>query len=167
MIALQMKSLKQFMNTFLLSDTFDIFLLEKASITTYNTFEIDGRQNRTFYSDEEWEDPAIRPYEFSCWKDLKGLCFDLIKGHRTPAAFKFVLQLCPKYVKGILEHGDTLLTEQDIKALVITLKYNGSELMLLTGTSMNTFLPDHSAELCWDQAMLRFLNKRGLDYEQL
>ena len=37
------------------TECFDSFLLEEAVITTYNTFRIDGRINREFYSDEEWE----------------------------------------------------------------------------------------------------------------
>lgn len=167
MIALQMKSLKQFMHALLASDTFDLFLLEQATITTYNTFEIDGRQNRTFYSEEEWNDASIRPYEFTRWKDIRGLCFDLIKGKHTPTCFKFVLQLIPTYIEGILKHEDTPLTAADIKSLVLTLKYDGTQLILVTGTSLKTFLPDKSLERCWDNAVKRFLSKKELDFEQL
>lgn len=167
MIAIQISSLKQFMNAFLVSDTFDIFLLEKASISTYNTFDIDGRQNKDFYSSEEWENPAVRPYEFSRWKDIRGLCFDLIKGKHTPTSFKFVLQLCPEYIEGILKHEDTLLTSNDIKALIITLKYDGDRLLLITGTSLRTFIPDKSIDQYWDNAIRRFLSKKELSFEEL
>ncbi len=167
MIALQISSLKQFMNAFLVSDTFDIFLLEQASISTYNTFDIDGRQNKSFYSSTEWEEPAIRPYEFSRWKDMRGLCFDLIKGKHTPCSFKFVLQLCPEYIEGILKNEDTLLKSNDIKALIITLKYDGSRLLLVTGTSLKTFIPDKSIDRYWDNAIRRFLSKKELSYEEL
>ena len=167
MTALEIQSLKQFMHAFLADDTFDLFLLEEAVITTYNTFHIDGRQNKSFYSSEEWNDPAIRPYEFTRWKDLRGRCFDLIKGRRTPAGFKFVLQLIPDYIEGILKNEDTLLKPDDIKALVLTLKYDGTRLTLVTGTSLKTFLPDQSLEPCWDGAIRRFLAKHGLHYEEL
>ena len=167
MIALQINSLKQFMHAFLASDTFDIFLLEQASISTYNTFTIDGRQNRSFYSETEWEDPDIRPSEFSRWKDMRGLCFDLIKGKHTPSAFKFVLELCPEYIEGILKNEDTLLKSSDIKALVFTLKYDGSRLLLITGTSLKTFLPDKSIDQYWDNALKRFLTRKELAFEEL
>lgn len=167
MIALQIASLKQFMNAFLGADTFDIFLLEQAVITTYNTFQIDGRQNKAFYSEEEWEDPTIRPYEFTRWKDIRGLCFDLIKGKHTPTAFKFVLQLCPEYIEGILKNEDTLLKSNDIKSLILTLKFDGSRLILVTGTSLKTFIPDKSIEQYWDNAVKRFLSKKELGFEEL
>ncbi len=167
MIALQITSLKHFMNAFLGSDIFDIFLLEHASITTYNNFQIDGRQNRAFYSEEEWEDASIRPYEFTCWKDIRGLCFDLIKGKHTPTSFKFVLQLCPEYIEGILSKEDTLIKCSDIKAFVLTLRFDGSSLTLITGTSLNTFIPDKSADVYWDNAIRKFLSKKELAYEEL
>ena len=71
------------MSKFLAGDAFDSFLLEQATISTYNTFTIDGRQNRDFYTLEEWEDQEIRPYEFTAWKKIRPVCFDLIKGKRT------------------------------------------------------------------------------------
>lgn len=167
MIALQITSLKQFMNALLAADTFDIFMLEQASITTYNTFQIDGRQNKAFYTEEEWEDASIRPYEFTRWKDIRGLCFDLIKGKHTPTAFKFVLQLCPEYIEGILKNEDTLLKSDDIKSLVLTLKFDGNHLVLVTGTSLKTFIPDKSIEQYWDNAVRRFLAKKELAFEEL
>ena len=167
MIALQITTLKQFMNSFLGSENFDIFLLEHASITTYNTFQIDGRQNQAFYTAEEWDDPTIRPYEFTRWKDIRGLCFDLIKGKHTPTAFKFVLQLCPEYIEGILKNEDTLIKCSDIKSLVLTLKFDGSNLTLITGTSLKTFIPDKSIDSYWDNAIKRFLFKKELAYEEL
>jgi len=167
MIALQITSLKQFMNSFLGSDNFDIFLLEAASITTYNIFQIDGRQNQAFYTAEEWNDPTIRPYEFTRWKDIRGLCFDLIKGKHTPTSFKFVLQLCPEYIEGILKNEDTLIKASDIKSLVLTLKFDGSSLTLITGTSLKTFIPDKSIDTYWDNAVKRFLTKKELAFEEL
>ena len=64
MIALQIKEIKSFMGKLLGTECFDSFLLEEAVITTYNTFRIDGRINREFYSDEEWENKETHPDEF-------------------------------------------------------------------------------------------------------
>lgn len=167
MIAIQLTSIQKFMQTFLLSDVFDIFLLEEAQLSTFNTFHINGKLNEAFYTKEEWNDSTICPYPFSCWKDIRHLCFELIKGTHTPTSFKFILQLCPEYIIGILEKEDTLLSIENIKALVITLKYDGSRLTLITGTSLTTFIPDHSLEKIWDQAILRFLSKKHLPFEIL
>lgn len=165
MISFQIKNVKHFMGKFLTTESFDSFLVEEASISTYNTFLIDGRQNRNFYTSEEWEDKEIRPYDFTEWKTLRPVCYSLIKGRRTPCAFKFVLHLIPDYVPSILKDGETDITPQQIKAFVLTIKYDENGLTLVTGTSFHTFLLDKSADELWDKAMGRFLDKREIEYE--
>ena len=53
MIALQIADIRVFMKKLLLSETFDRFLLLEGSITTFNTFEIDGTFQKAYYSAEE------------------------------------------------------------------------------------------------------------------
>ena len=71
MIALKITNVKQFMGKLLASEEFDSFMLEEASISTYNTFMIDGHQNRDFYTTEEWEDKEMRPYDFTTWNQIR------------------------------------------------------------------------------------------------
>lgn len=167
MIALKIMNIKQFMGKLLGSEDFDAFLLEEASISTYNTFRIDGHQNREFYTAEEWDDQTIRPYDFSAWKTMRPICFDLIKGTRTPSAFRFVLHLIPSHVDSILQNGDTAVTSQQIKALVLNIKYDGTGLTLVTGTAFHTFLMDKTPDALWDQAVRRFLSQKSIAYEEL
>lgn len=167
MIALKITNIKQFMSKLLAGEDFDSFLLEEASISTYNTFMIDGHQNRDFYSSEEWEDKEVRPYELSAWKMLRPICFKLIKGKRTPTAFRFVLHLMPDYVAGILQKGDTAVTPQQVRAFVLNIKYDGTTLMLVTGTAFHTFLMDKTPDALWDNAVRLFLTKHEISYEEL
>ena len=53
MISLQIKNTKSFMNTLLVSEQFDSFEVEEATITTFNTFYIDGHIVKDFYTLEE------------------------------------------------------------------------------------------------------------------
>ena len=53
MIALQITSMKNFMNHLLVADTFDPFLLEEATVSTALTVTIDGHINKDFYPAEE------------------------------------------------------------------------------------------------------------------
>lgn len=167
MIALKITNVKQFMGKLLASEEFDSFMLEEAVISTYNTFMIDGHQNRDFYTTEEWEDKEMRPYDFTTWKQIRPICFSLIKGTHTPSAFKFILHLIPDYAASILKNGDTSVTPQQIKALVLTVKYDGTVLTLITGTSFNTFIMDKTVDVLWDNAIRQFLDKRGINYEEL
>ena len=167
MIALKITNIKQFMGKLLGAEDFDIFLLEEASISTYNTFYIDGHQNKEFYTAEEWEDETIRPYEFSTWKTIRPICFDLIKGTHTPTSFRFVLHLMPKYTESVLQNGDTSVTPEQVKAFVLNIKYDGTDLNLVTGTAFHTFLMDKTPDVLWDQAVRQFLSKKEIAYEEL
>ena len=167
MIALKITNVKQFMGKLLASEAFDSFLLEEASISTYNTFIIDGHQNRDFYTSEEWEDKEIRPFDFTTWKQIRPICYSLIKGTKTPSAFKFILHLVPDYLTSIIKDQDTTVTPQQIKALVLTVKYDGTTLTLITGTAFHTFIMDKSVDVLWDNAVKEFLDKREINYEEL
>ncbi len=167
MISLKITNVKHFMGRLLGSDDFDSFLLEEATVSTYNTFQIDGHMNREFYTTEEWEDETIHPYDFSMWKNMRPICFDLIKGTHTPSAFRFVLHLIPQYVQPILSKGDTAITSQQIKAFVLNIKYDGTVLTLVTGTAFHTFLMDKTPDALWDQTLRQFLDKKGISYEEL
>ncbi len=166
MIALQIINIKQFMAKFLAGDDFDAFLLEQATISTFNTFTIDGRENRDFYTAQEWEDRDLRPYEFSVWKKVRPVCFDLIKGKHTPASFHFVLHLAPDHTEAVLKTGDTAVTADQIKAFVLNIKYDGTSLTLVTGCSFHTFLMDKTPDTLWDRAVRQFLTKRQIDYDE-
>lgn len=167
MIALKITNVKQFMNKFLAGNDFDSFLLEEASISTYNTFIIDGHQNRAFYSTEEWEDRELRPYDFSMWKTVRPICFDLIKGKHTPAAFHFVLHLIPDYMAAVLQKEECAVTPDQVKAFVLNIKYDGTGLTLVTGTAFHTFLMDKMPDVLWDKTVRQFLDKKELAYEEL
>ena len=163
MIALEILSVKNFMKHLLSGDTFDVFLLEECTISTSNTYTIDGHINVDFFPPEE-RDSATLPYSLRPWSELKGLCFDLIKGKYTPLFFKFVLQLKPeqtlKLTEGVTDTGQ-------IKALVLNIRYDGSKVILTTGTSYHTFVLSREVDLCWDQFLCGYLEEKGIGYEKL
>lgn len=167
MIALKITNVRHFMSKLLGSGAFDSFLLEEASISTYNTFLIDGHQNRDFYTTEEWEDKEIRPYDFSAWKQMRPICYSLIKGTKTPLSFKFIFHLMPDYVASVLKKGDTAAAAGQLKALVLTIKYDGTTLTLITATAFHTFVMNKTIDELWDSAIRQFLDRREISYEAL
>ena len=167
MLAIQIKDVKIFMSKLLSADTFDSFLLEEVRIHTFNTFIIDGHQNREFYTKEELEDTESFPYEYSQWKDIKGICFQLIKGKKVPTFMKIILHKKPEAAYALLEEGDALEFAKTLKAFVVTIKYDGNGLLLTTGTSFSTFVPDKTADILWDAAFLKFLSSQGIDFEEV
>lgn len=166
MLALQITSLKIMMNQLLAGDAFDIFLLEEATVSTANTVTIDGHINKEFYPEEERGTDRI-PYDFQPWNEIKGMCFNLIKGKHTPLFFKFVFLLKPEKAAALLaKHGASAQTEA-LKALVLTLRYDGSQATLTTGTSYRTFVLSREADEIWDRAITGYLQEKGIAFEIL
>ncbi len=167
MLAIQIKDVKTFMSKLLSGNTFDSFLLEEAQIHTFNTFTIDGHQNRDFYTKEELEDPEIFPYEYSQWKDMKAICFRLIKGKKVPIFMKIIFHKKPEEAYTLLEEGEALEYADTLKAFVATIKFDSNGLLLTTGTSFSTFIMDRTPDLLWDAAFRKFLTAQGIDFEEI
>ena len=112
MINIHIKDKKGFTSKLFLKEDFDSFFVTEASVTTFNTYTIDGRIQKRFYTNEEYEN--LGKPEFSRWKDIRKLCFDMIKGSKTPIRFKIVLKLPEDLTLSILESTDTLVAAGDI-----------------------------------------------------
>lgn len=165
MIALRVKDIKSFMAKLLNQEVFDDFLVEEVQIQTYNNFVIDGHMNRNFFTKEELEDPEIFPYEYSMWKTIRPLVFQIIKGKKVPTLLKVTLLFHPKKARTALEEKEALEYADILKAFVITVKYDSTGLLLTTGTSFSTFLLDKTPDSIWDQTFSRFLTEHQIDYD--
>ncbi len=167
MTAYKITELKNFMGKLLATDCFDPFLLQEAVITTYNTFTIDGRLEKDFFTREEWEDTSARPYALSRWADIRPVCFSLIRGRKTPAAMKFVLYLKPDIRDKLIARCETNIPDGYVKDFVLTIRYENASMTCITGVSFSGFLPDKTPERLWDDTFQRFLVKKGISFEVL
>ena len=167
MIALEITNKKDFMNKLLRSETFDNFLLQEAIITSGATYQIDGRINKGFYSEEEVEEMGIAGYRMLPFSFLRGNCFDLIKGKKTPAAFKFVFLLSPDNLEKTIAAAGSPFTRNDITGTFINLTFQNQLLTLTTGISYSIFSLDKSLENYWDESVEKFLNKNEIEYEKM
>lgn len=166
MLALQITSLKALMNQLLAGDTFDIFLLEEAVISTANTYTIDGHINKDFFPPEERGTDCI-PYDFQPWSEIKGLCFNLIKGKHTPIFFKFVFHFKPEKATALLAQQGNQASADNLKAMVLNIRYDGTRAVLTTGTSYHTFVMNKDADSIWDKALMKYLSGKGIGYEEM
>ncbi len=166
MKAYKITELKNFMGRLLGSSIFDDFLLVKATVSTYNTFVIDGHINKEFFTGDVNDDGIMPSYDFSLWKDMRSLCFDLIKGKRTPVSFGLTMHLKPELADTLLKEGGAAVSSSDLKALVLNIKYDGSELSCITATAYHTFILDKTADQIWDEYMIRFLNEHSISFEE-
>lgn len=174
MVALRIMDIKGFMAKLLTEagTAFDAFLLSEAVITTYNTFTIDGHIHSEFYASDEMEKEKEQetPHRqtMSAWKAMKPICFNLIKGKRTPLNFKFVFYLSPENVEKFLvqsELSDTFRPE-NINGLALNIKYDGTMLSCISATSLNLFTLDKELEHAWDEMIRRFFLQNAIAFEE-
>lgn len=161
------------MSLLLASDTFDCFLLEEAVIGVASTITIDGRINREFFAGEEPEDsgafagskPQSLSEEFRPWSELRGLCYDLIKGKRTPLFFRFTMHLAPEKAAALLARENCDVDPSQVKALVLNIRYDGSKAVLTTGISFHTFVLSKEPDAIWDNALAKYLSAKDIPFE--
>ena len=156
MLAEQITDVRTFMEKLLIGNSFDTFLVDDITITTYNTFHIDGHIRKEFYTEDEL---AELPDEtFSEWAKLKPFCFSVIKGKKTPLQFKMIFALDRQRITALLASCDTSLTQEDIHALFINIRYEQGILSYVTGCSLKIFTTDKSLEQAFDRYIQSFID---------
>ena len=165
MIALKITQQKNFMAKLLTSDLFDIFVVEEATIDTFNTFSIDGRIHKEFYAGSD-EPEASSDAEFSSWSRIRPIALSLIKGKQTPLGFKFILHLSNDRKTELLKDADMDISPDQL-SLGINIRYSQGEVLITTGVSYGIFTLDKSAEKAWDEYIPSFLESNGIEADLL
>ena len=173
MTALELKVTKNIMNSLLVSDQFDSFLVEEAMITTFNTFHIDGHLVKDFYTGEELEElerekksVLFLHRKLSGLALLRPICFQLIKGKKTPVSFKVVLHAAPELIEKIAATPECQVAANLIRSLALNIRYDNGKVTCITGTAFTTFIMDKSVDNLWDAYIRRLLSGFGLDFEE-
>ena len=163
MIALQLTPIKEIMNQLLIKDSFDIFLLREATLQMGISYVIDGSYNKDFFTEEELnEQPKL--YDLISWSEVKSTMLNLIKGKKTPLAFQITFYLSNTQLSSILADE---LSNHDIKALGINLKYENNRLLLTSAINYSTFTLDKSIEPLLEDYIINFLKSHSIDFESL
>ncbi len=167
MIVLKLTDIKDFMNKLLRSEVFDHFLLQEAVITTASTISINGQITKDFYTKEEMEELQLEGCRFLPFSMLRTNCFDLIKGKKTPSAFRFVFLLSPKNMEKTVSSVGSSYTPSDVTGMYINLKYQNQLLSLTTGIAYNIFSTDKTLEAEWDKMVMKFLKQHEIEFEEI
>ena len=160
MIALKLTNRKLFMKHLLLTETFDHFLFIEGEITTFSKFSIDGYLQKSFF--EDTEQPNV---EFSFWKQIRDYCFSIIKGKQTPLNFKFIFSLSPENTARLITQNQLDFHPEDVQGLYLNIRFDGTDLLCITGTSLKTFSMDRSLEQAWDKMVQKFFIQKEIAFE--
>jgi hypothetical protein len=167
MLALQIEDIKDFMNKLLCTDLFDHFLLSTATITTYVTHTIDGHIHPDFFDSDTAEAEAAKQSEIAVFSQLRPICFQLMKGTRTPLSFKFVFQLSPENQSRTLAGSGSGFSADDVTGMFLHVKYQNRQLICTTGISYATFSLDKTLEQEWDRLITVFFKNKKIPFEVL
>ena len=155
------------MSKLLKSEIFDHFLLQEAVITSAATYNINGQITKGFYAEEELEELHLNGCRFLPFSMIRGNCFDLIKGKKTPSAFRFVFLLSPSNMEKTIQSIGSSYHASDITGMYINLKYQNQLLSLTTGIAYNIFSTDKTLENEWDNMVKKFLKQNAIAFEKI
>lgn len=164
MILCKITDKKDFMNKLLAGDCFYSFVVKEASIMGFVPFQIDGRINTAFFSGEDSDAALFLSEEYARWEDIRPICFDLIKGKRTPTRFQFILYLKQEAVGQLLNKEQLTKESSFVQHFVINIRFEQGEISLTTAVDYSSFTLDKQAEHLWDQTMMKFLSGKQIAY---
>ena len=163
MILLNIFDIKETMAHLLIRESFDVFLLEKVSITTFAKMEIQGRRNGEWF---ERDDTEAEFPDHLYWKEAKPFCYSYITGKKTPAFFTVSLKLTENEAQAVIPDSSLfqMMREQQTDVL-LHFRYEKDVLSVVSGTSSQTFTMDKSVEFAWDSEVKSMLKKLGIGFE--
>ena len=164
MLALKINTTKAFMHKLLIGDTFHIFSLAEASITTFNQFHIDGKLQMDFFDTDTAQQLSENGDIYSSWKDVKSYCYSIIRGKLPPLQFKFVMRLSPQQMMLLPLSEDPSVPADEISDLFLNIQYKNHELFCTTGTFSRLFTLDKTFETTWDNAVMNFFRGHQIDF---
>ena len=166
MISFKIEHTKDFMNKLLLQEAFDGFLVKEATISTFQTLHIDGSRNKSFYTTEELEELGT-DMDFVKWSEIKALCFQSIKGKKTPLSFKFVFKLSEKNTEKFLLQTGVSFNTSDVSGLFLNISFENGIIHCVSGTALKIFTMEKALDTEWDSMVERFLKQIQVEYERL
>ena len=166
MLALKITDVKDFMNKLLIGEVFDHFSFAEASITTFNTFTIDGLLQHDFFDTDTNAVLQEKSVKYSLWHDVKSYCFSIIRGRRTPLNFRIVFELSHDQTQSLLKN-EQHIADIPVQSFYLNIRYKNQSLLCTTGVSYTSFSPDKRLEHLWDDSMTVFLSSHHIPCEKL
>lgn len=164
MISVKIEDIKSFTSKLFVGEVFDHFLVKEVSVSTYNTFTIDGTIKNGYYSKEEMEEQCIGTY--SIWTTLKPFCFSMVKGKRLPTSFRIILLMPEDETERFLSTKNIGFPKEQVKGLYVNIRYEDEKLTCITGTSVSVFTMDKTLDEEWDNGFKGFLKQNQIPFEE-
>ncbi|MCD7956494.1 MAG: DUF5721 family protein [Lachnospiraceae bacterium] len=153
-----------FMKKLLTDDAFDTFLLSEASITTFATFQIDGRFHPDYFNTAEQEQLSAEKCGFTLWKRVRPFFFELTRGKHTPLKFRVVFRLAPYNVEKLISQSGLSIQADQVDGLFLNINFDGKALCCVSGVSMKLFALDKTLDHAWDDMLEKFFRHEQIPF---
>lgn len=163
MISLKILELNRFMAGLLKSDAFDTLWLREGYVRTYMEYRFQGRLYPEFYDTEEAE--ALQGRSCALWREVRPVVLELVKGRRTPLAFRLEFQLPEEEVGKVLERSGLVLREEP-PSMHLQLRFEHGTGRIVTGIARTAFSMDSSPDAAWDAEVQRRLRELAIAVER-
>ncbi|WP_317366448.1 DUF5721 family protein [uncultured Tyzzerella sp.] len=138
---------KIFMQKLLREEAFDKLEIRNISLETIVKYEILGNINKDYLQEDE------NRY-FVKWKELKPYIVSIIKGNVKPKFFKIVFSLDDNIVNSVCDNAN---------AMFLNITYQNDKITGTTGTSQKVFSLDKKEDKVWEDIILKFFKKNGIN----
>lgn len=161
MRAWEIDNIKIAMANLLLKDTFDLFLLEQATIHTSMKIDYDGHLYNGYFPLDTL-DKMKEHGDCIAYLEVRNIFYERIKGNIIPPYFKFVLKATNEMIDKICK--DYSFNKENVEGMFLNFTYREDRLLITAGISLKNFSQDRTIEDAWCIQMEEFLKKSGINW---
>ena len=163
----QVANIKDMMAHLLLGETFDEWLLAEAQVTTFCTFNISGFFQKAYDAADAAEPANTEAAVLVPWKRVREFCFSLMRGERTPIAFRLSFVLPPEKAHEFLTSNGAQPCPDDLSGLYMNIAFRNRRLMITVLTSRQRFCMDKQLDAAWTEYVEAQLKNLGVTVKAL
>ncbi len=150
----EIKEIKEFLNGLFTEERYESFYLFSGKLDSAISYEIDGKINKEFYSEEELG--QLENKEYICWKDIKKSVLGFMSMGKLPVKMKIILMFNKDNINRLIEMNNIPIHPDNVRALFMNILYSDNRLSITTGTSLNVFTMDKTLEDLWDKTVEKY-----------
>lgn len=154
------------MNYMLASEAFDAWEVAEVKITAKVSYVIDGHVTPGYLTAEEMAAENIPPGGCIPFGSVRPLCFEMIKGKRTPQSFRFTFLCSKKQMQQMIREEQLQISPEDVVNLTMNITFHQGELLVTTSCLERTFSLDKSLAYAWDTWVKEFFHEMEIAVEK-
>lgn len=150
----EIKEIKEYLNGLFTEERYESFYLFSVKLDSNISYEMDGKINKEFYSEEEYG--QLENKEYICWKNIKKSVLGFMSNGKLPVKMKLILMFNKDNVNRLIEMNNIPIHPDNVRALFMNILYSDNRLSITTGTSLNVFTMDKTLEDLWDKTVEKY-----------